>query len=265
MFKAILLFIKTHAIATTITTVVVVGGATSAVVIPPIVEEYKLTKNVEANLDMLVSSDYQAQNEETITDNNEVINEIVEENKQEADKTKPLTFRVERIEEKGGNWESIGYVVVPSYDKDFSNWSKEEKKAYLVAEEEAHRLGKAESERIENEEKQAIVDTEQELQKIINSWSKEYTCGGGVVRYNSYLKKYTGSYYTITTTSTTDSYGVTSGETKYSTNDFSEISVEDFKSNIYPKILQNLEKHYKDTPEYSQYKTNLNELYHLSD
>lgn len=265
MFKAILLFIKTHAIATTITTVVVVGGVTSAVVIPPIVEEYKLTKNVEANLNMLVSSDYQAPNEETITDNNEVNNEIVEENKQEADKSIPLTFRIERVEEKGENWESVSYVIVPSYDKDFSQWSKEEKEAYLVIEEEANKLLKAESEKIENEEKQAIANAELEVQKIINSWSKDYICGSGVVRYNSYTKKYTGSYNTITTTSTTDSYGAVMIETNYTPNEFHEISVEDFRNNIYPKILQNLEEHYKDTPEYSQYKTDLNELYHLSD
>ncbi len=237
------------------------GGVTSAVIIPPMVEEYKLTKTVEANLDMLVSSDYQVPSEET----NEENNDISKEKQQEADKSKPLTFRVERVEEKGENWKGVSYVIVPSYEKDFSQWSKEEKEAYDRAIKESAKMTEEEGRKMQREEEENLANAELEVQKIINSWSKDYICGGGVVRYNSYTKKYTGSYYTITTTSTTDSYGATMSETNYTPNEFNEISIEEFRNNIYPKILQNLEKHYKDTPEYNQYKASLNELYHLSD
>ncbi len=236
------------------------GGVTSAVIIPPIVEEYKLTKNVETNLDMLVSSNYQVPSKET----NDISNEIIEENKQEADNSKPLTFRVERQEVSNGNLNGVEFVIVPSYDKDFSQWSKEEKEAYDRAIKESAKMTEEEGRKMQQEEEQNLANAELEVQKIINSWSKDYICGGGVVRYNSYTKKYTGSYYTITTTSTTDSYGAIMSENNYTTNEFSEISVEDFRNNIYPKILQNLEKHYKDTPEYNQYKANLNKVYNLS-
>jgi len=237
------------------------GGVTSAVVIPPMLEEYKLTKSVEANLNMLVSSNYQVSSEET----NEVNNDISKEKQQESNKSKPLTFRVERVEEKGENWKGVSYVIVPSYEKDFSQWSKQEKEAYDRAIKESAKMTEEEGRKMQQEEEQNLANAELEVQKIINSWSKDYICGSGVVRYNSYTKKYTGSYDTITTTSTTDSYGATMSENNYTTKEFSEISIEDFRNNIYPKILQNLEKHYKDTPEYNQYKASLNELYHLSD
>lgn len=165
MFKAILLFIKTHAIATTITTIVVVGGVTSAVVIPPIVEDYKLSKNVEANLDMLVSSDYKVPSEETTTNNTKVNNEINEENKQEADKSKPLTFRIERVVIKNPNGDGTEYKIVPSYDKDFSQWSKEEKEEYQKTWEKAVQMVQNEYNETNANEAQIMKDAELETQK----------------------------------------------------------------------------------------------------
>ena len=55
MFKTILLFIKTHAVAT-IATMVVVG---TAVATPIIVENYQLDKTVEASLNLLTKSDFE--------------------------------------------------------------------------------------------------------------------------------------------------------------------------------------------------------------
>ena len=41
----------------------------------------------------------------------------------------------------------------------------------------------------------------------------------------------------MTTTSTTDSNGEVSSESHYLTNDFNEISVEEFRNNIYPNNI----------------------------
>lgn len=166
------------------------GGVTSAVVIPPIIEEHKLTKNVEANLDMLVSSNYKAPNEEK----NEVINEIIEENKQEADNSKPLTFRVERQEVNNDNLNGVEFVIIPSYDKDFSQWSKEEKEAYSLAIEEAKKLTIEEGKKMEAQEEQKLEKVQEELNKIMeNDWVRTELTGAGYVEYNQHLAKVRGN------------------------------------------------------------------------
>ncbi len=129
MFKAILLFIKAHTIATIVTTTVVVG---TVVATPIVVENYKLDKNVKENLNMLVSSDYKATSDNTKEENNVILNnnEQPTENIPTNNKQEELTFTVKRIEANVDGGTSIEYKIVPSYDKDYSQWSKAEKEAY---------------------------------------------------------------------------------------------------------------------------------------
>lgn len=263
MFKAILLFIKTHAIATTITTVVVVGGVTTAVVVPPIVEEYKLTKSVEANLNKLVSSNYQVSNEET----NEVINEVSEENNKEVEDSKPLTFRIERVEEKSENGEGVGFVIVPSYDKDFSQWSKADKEAYNEALQESARLTKEEVEKMEAQEEQNLANTMAQLE-VEGAW-KSYDVGFGTdISYNSLKNTYKGRYYILHPEDVSKEYS----------KEFDEISAEEFRTTIYPEILASLKRGRDwaspeadeiistgENSDYNSYIAILNKLYHLSD
>lgn len=144
MFKAILLFIKAHTISTIVTSAVVV---TTAVATPIVVENYKLDKNVKENLDMLVSSDYKSTSDNKEAEKNVILNNDEQpiENKT-VNTNEPLTFRIEKVYSQADNISvdytkgnqainnakerGIEYKIVPSYDKDFSKWSKEEKEAY---------------------------------------------------------------------------------------------------------------------------------------
>ncbi len=131
MLKAILLFIKAHAVATAITT--------TAVATPIVVENYKLDKAVESKLDLLVSSNFKAENNNIVTENqNTENNQNINASQEIINENEPLTFRIERVEKKEKDWESVEYKIVPSYDKDISKWTKEEKKAYLDMEKEAN-------------------------------------------------------------------------------------------------------------------------------
>lgn len=86
MFKAIILFIKTHIIASTITATVVVG---TAIATPIVVENYKLDKNVKENLGMLATNNNET-GTNTITNNNETLNKDNQNNTNEE-----LTFKIE--------------------------------------------------------------------------------------------------------------------------------------------------------------------------
>ena len=90
MFKTILLFVKAHAVATTIVTTVVVG---TAIATPIIVENYKLNKTIEASLNLLTKSDFELNNTNNeTTDTTQNVQEKVE-NKQ-VNENEPLTFKV---------------------------------------------------------------------------------------------------------------------------------------------------------------------------
>ncbi len=238
------------------------GGVTSAVVIPPIVEEHKLTKNVETNLDMLVSSNYQVPNKKT----NDISNEIIEENKQEADNSKPLTFRVERQEVSNGNLNGVEFVIVPSYDKDFSQWSKEEKEAYSLAIEEAKKLTIEEGKKMEAQEEQNMTDTIANLEKQIASYTDFIGFGSGNFRYNTYTKKYDGVFSYIERNTITNPDGSTTTTSTETCSETQEYSREEFREKIYPYLLEKIKSDFGNEEfVYSEYIPRLNELYHLSD
>ena len=174
MFKAILAFIKTHVISTAITTTVVVGAAIAT---PIIVENYKLDKDVRENLGMLVSSNYKAPSDSNEIENDVMINdnEQIIENKS-VNTNEPLTFRIEKVYHKteGGSIvkdmqgndaieassEGIEYKIVPSYDKDFSEWTKAEKEAYQKVLEETSKMAKEYYQKtaLDEEEKETVIE-----------------------------------------------------------------------------------------------------------
>lgn len=189
MFKAILIFIKTHAVATAITTTVVVTGAVAA---PIVVDNYKLEKSVEANLGMLAKSDEFVANDAPETTDNSVEtntletidNSVIKDNSIEnenvvtneeviTNNTEPLTFRVEREVVKFENGSSISYNIVPSYDKDASEWTKEEKEAYMKAVEELYAMGEADHEALLAEEERKLREAELELEKMMSNSETE--------------------------------------------------------------------------------------------
>lgn len=169
MLKAIFLFIKAHAVATAITTTVVVGTAVAA---PIAVNNYILDKEVKNNLSMLAPSNFQSESNSK------------EDKKPVVNKDEPLTFRIEKeyYKKEGGNIvkdmqgndaieatvEGRLYNIVPSYDKDYSKWTNEEKRAYLKAREEIARM---------EEERSKIIAEEanMNIQKMADSYSKEYS------------------------------------------------------------------------------------------
>lgn len=147
MLKAILLFIKTHTIATAITTTVVV---TTAIATPVVVENHKAEK-AERNEKQNIQTSSTIKNDSTLENNNDFIQNITEsednnissgsstiqtnnntkeddsESKESTENnTEPLTFRIEKVELQDGT----EYKVVPSYDKDGSKWTAEEKAEY---------------------------------------------------------------------------------------------------------------------------------------
>lgn len=255
MFKTILAFIKAHTMVTAITATVVVS---TVIATPIIVENYKLDKNVKENLDMLVSSDYKSTSDNNEIKNNVILNddELSNENKS-INTNEPLTFRIETEKHKSedGRVEATYFNIVPSYDKDYSQWSKAEKEAYLKAREETQRMG----EEIHLKEQQTIANKERELQLEINSWSKEYICGMGNIAYNSYTKKYKGHI---------SKGGKWNEQGFYVEKDGRDIDVsrEEFRNVIYYELMQNI-KNDKDSPQSDKdnYLSQLNELYHLSD
>lgn len=288
MLKTTLLFIKTHVILTTIT-ITVVGGVTVATSI--IVNNYILDKNVKENLGMLASSDYIVKNYDessNVIDNNQVSNEDSKNNT-----NKPLTFRIEKVATKtnGGNIvkdmqgndaiegssETIEYKIIPSYDKDYSEWTKEEKEAYQKAYEDVAKMTEEDYNKNVANEEQAMENASKEAErvtsKIESSYSEEYILGwfpnsSGYLtaeawKYNYYTKLYSGGsqeeYGTITKT-----YG-----------DLSildqgipvvGITVENFRNKVYPALTQKI-KNKQEMPkeEKQEVLEKLDKLYHLAD
>ena len=278
MFKVILAFVKAHAIATAITTIVVVSAA---IVTPMIIENYKLDKNVRENLDMLVSSDYKS-----TSDNNETEKNVISNNdeqptaNQSVNTNEPLTFRIEKVYNKteGGNIvedmqgndatemssDSIEYKIIPSYDKDFSKWTKAEKEAYQKLLEDIRTMVEQDYNAAVQNENQLLDTIQKEVDLINSSWSENYPCVAGLISYNSYTKQYTGDYWkNISTT-------VDEGGTHYNYDEeHFTVSAEEFRTVIYPTMLQTYKKGKElgafDFPEAAQYRQNLEIVYHFSD
>lgn len=258
MFKTILAFIKAHTIATAITTTVVVS---TVVATPIIVENYKLDQNVKENLDMLVSSDYNSTSDSNEAEKNVILNndEQPTENKSVSTNKEELTFTVKRIETNEAGGIGIEYKVAPSYDKDYSQWSKSEKQAYQKAFNEALELSKKENERLKAKEEQTMQNVEMLLLKEMQSYSKEYyfmNTDESAWRYNSYTKLYDSG-------TATQIYGESIYKTiQISGGNFSGVTKEDFRSIVYPAIKRKLNK---ENSMYQQMMSDLEELYHLSD
>lgn len=239
MFKTILVFIKAHAVATAVTTVAVVGTAVAA---PIAVHNYILDQQVKQNLGMLAPATTQTQTK-PVEEGSEAEAEqtSVEETPVETIKSdEPVTFRIETVEKEehfpdGSLKEkSKSYVIVPSYNKDYSKWTKKEKEEYQRLLEEAGRMAKEDHEQILKEEEQALRDAEADIEKVINAYSKDYTftvlSSNGTMstetwRYNTQAKKYSGQEWEY--------------EGKVNV-DFLGISAEDFKRVVYPSIKQKI-------------------------
>ena len=251
MFKAIILFIKAHIIASTITATVVVG---TAIATPIVVENYKLDKNVKENLGMLATNNNETSTN-TITNSNETLNEDNQNNANEE-----LTFKIEKvvIKTEDGN-EGTEFKIIPSYDKDYSEWTKQEKEAYQRAFEEANRMVKEEYDNRVSEEKQALDNIDKELEKIVNSWSKAYSIGTSTIAYNSYIQKYKGHISNGGKWNEQGIYVENGGRDI-------EVSKEEFRNTIYYELMQNI-KNDKNSiqSDKDNYLSQLNELYHLSD
>lgn len=278
MFKAILLFIKTHAVATAITTTVVVG---TTVATPIIVDNIKLDNMVKENLNMLVSSNFEESNNtnETASDT-----ETAEDNQQEnANTNEPLTFRVVEVKTKteGGkivkdmqgndayemSSENVEYKIVPSYDKDYSKWTKAEKEAYQKAYEDAAKMAEERYKNNVANDKQILENLQKEFEKEETSWSEYYTCVSGSVAYNSYTKKYKGTY-TSKIIETVHDDGQHTYD--YNTEFFGNVSADEFRNVIYPIMLQTYAESkkmglYVIPEEEELYRANLEKVYHLSD
>lgn len=241
MFKAILVFIKAHAVATAVTTVAVVG---TAVATPIAVSNYMLDQNVKQNLGMLAPATTPTQ-AKPVEEGAETPSEEVEEPAEEAPvemikSDEPVTFRIERKENveyfPDGTLKekSVTFQIVPSYNKDYSKWTKKEKEAYQKMMEEAAKLGEEEYQKNVQEDEQALRDAEANIEKIMNSYSKDYSftilSANGTLsmetwKYNTETKKYSGQEWEYEGRVKADGFGISAAE---------------FKRVVYPSIKQDI-------------------------
>ena len=175
MLKAILLFIKAHIVSTTIVVSV-------AVITPIAIESYKtyqLDKTVQAGLSMLGKADNLMDNEISNNSNNNTV---------------PLTFRVERIEESTEDINSVEYKIIPSYDKDYSEWTKSEKELYEQALEEARQKSEEEYHSAIAREQQ-IMDAiwQKAVEEMSNDWKKQDLGSAGSLEYCIYTARVRGT------------------------------------------------------------------------
>lgn len=224
MLGTILAFIKAHIVATVITSTVVV---TTAVATPIAVDNYTLNKTVEENIGMLV------QNENPTTDT-----------------TEPLTFRIEKIDlsAEGGTivknmqgedalsmeGSGTGYNIIPSYNKDVSEWTKAEKKEFEKAIEELRAKAKADYDNAVASEEKNMAEIMAEGEKINASYSKEYwfeIYPDEYYTYNSYTNRYYSPFLAYYDVKEDGHY--TGG-----------VSAEDFKNIIYPALIQKIENRF---------------------
>lgn len=305
MFKSILLFIKAHAVATVITTIVVVG---TAVIAPITINNYILDKNIRENLNMLVSSNFQSDvNNQTVEDNH-----VPNETQTVVNTDEPLTFRIEKVvikQEGGGivkdmqgndaiemSSDGIEYKIVPSYDKDYSKWTKADKEAYQKAYEDVAKMVEEEYKKNMANEENAMLDAIMVIQQINDSYSKDYSfnfnSGNGTINFESWsYNSYTKLYSCGTATQIYGEKIEKAVKVPGVQSDMIGITKEDFRNIVYPalkqkiesKVKQALQQQIKDNPaiaevpnalnefkgvlekEKKEALSNLEELYHLSD
>ncbi len=206
MLKSILLFIKAHIVSTTIMTIIVVSAA---VVTPIAIESYKtyqLDKTVQAGLSMLGKADNLMDNEISNNSNNNTVS---------------LTFRVERIKESTEDIHSVEYKIIPSYDKDYSEWTKSEKELYEQALEEARQKSEEEYNSAVASEQQAMDAIWQKaVEEMSNDWKKQDLGSAGSLEYCIYTARVRGTIL---------------GESF-------DVSFDEFVNNIAPTIQTKLDK-----------------------
>lgn len=291
MFKSIIAFIKAHTLVTAISTTVVVS---TAVVTPIVVENYKLDKDVKENLYMLVASNFQSDEnnnqvknevqEVVNTENQEQHNEISSETLSVSTNKEPLKFRIEKVYSQDGELsvdytqgdvninnaksKGIEYKIVPSYDKDFSEWTKAEKEAYQKALDDIRAMAEEDYNSVAQNEKQILDNMQKEFDLINSGWSERYLCPLGEIYYNSYTNQYKGNYTKkIIATTYNDGSGMSF---QYDQESFSDMPAEEFRNTVYPimiKIYEEGKNKYDmfSTSEEKLYIENLKTVYHLSD
>lgn len=256
MLKSILLLIKSHVTLTvTLIFTTTVIGLIAAMTIA--VKNYELDKNVKKNLSMLTSSNFQTDVENQMNQDSQISNE----NGPTVNRDEPLTFRIEKvfIKQEGGNivkdWqgneayemsgEGIEYKIVPSYDKDYSKWTKAEKEAYQKMYEDVAKKVQEDYNKAAVNESNAMIEATITTQKIMNSISKEYIfwykdSEGSVSSeswsYNSYLKLYSCGM-------AIQNYGEDIYKTiRISQAEYTGVTKEDFRSIVYPSLQQKIEE-----------------------
>ena len=312
MFKAIFVFIKAHIIGTAIVTTVVVGSTVTGAVV---ISHNTLDKEVKEHLDILVSSNFQVDTDsanvetQTTPENTEASENTgtTEKSDTSANYDKPLTFRIEKIStgtngsltegSQGNNADSgngTSYRIIPSYDKDYSKWTDAEKREYQKMHNRIAELAKEDyNNAVENEAK-AMENAMLNLEKIQNSFSKEYmftfTKDGYLIEsenwsYNSYLKLYTGNAYDYQYIESLYKDVMIDGiqQSGVTKQDFRNIAYTNLKQKIENTVQLKLQRQKKDNPAMfenaqalKEFKDELNqdkqeqlskleELYHLSD
>lgn len=201
MFKAILAFIKAHTIVTAITTTVVVGTAVATPIVIKQIESNKIEtekKNDVANVDQIVNDNLDLlinDDEVIVTEENEIEkensqlinNEKLQQEKEQINKDEPLTFRIEKVKtvNQGGSGAIImegepattmdsggtSYKIVPSYDKDPSEWTEADKEAYSKAVQEIANMAKADFDEAVKREEQLIKEMEEKIQQEIEKYN----------------------------------------------------------------------------------------------
>lgn len=304
MLKAILLFIKGHMVISTITTIVVIG---TTIVTPIVIGNYMLDKNVKDNLSMLVSSDFRSDGDNKLeNESQELVNTIGQEQSNEISSEtskisinkEPLKFRIEKVySSQEGEFsvdytqgdvninnaknKGIEYKIVPSYDKDYSEWTKKEKEEYQRVLEEISKMAEEDYNKATSNEQQSLENAMKEFErvsaKLDSSYSKKYylrcfhDSNGRIVgvdwQYNSYTKLY--SNYFQENNPYQEKYEVVTKE--FGNLDILQNGVklmgvtrEEFRNKLYPKLIQTINKELSKE-ERQEELDKLNELYHLSD
>jgi len=264
---------------------------------------------------MLAPSDFQTdinnqEEENNETQNNEIENNQTQnENKLVVNTDEPLEFRIEKIsnEEEDGyilvneqenndnqmKAKSTEYKIVPSYDKEYSKWTKEEKKAYQKAYEDVAKMAEKDYQNNMLNEQKAMQETVITMEKVMAAESKEYMFWrtNGMPEfwiYNSYTKLYrcgtVTQIYGEEIEKTVRIKGSQSGTmTGVIKQDFREIVYPSLKKDIEDKMQQELQRQIKENPagtespqfmkefkkqleeEKQKALKELEELYHLSD
>lgn len=199
MLKAIFAYVKAHVVVTAITTTVVVGTAVATPIVVKQIENHKEEKNntarvdqiVNDNLDLLIKENEEiindTQSEKTIEENNQIVDNKQQASKEQSNKNEPLTFRIEKVKtvNKGGSaaitmegepattMDSTGtsYRIVPSYEKDSSEWTDADKEAYSKAVEEIANMAKTDYDEAVKREEQTIREIEEKLQQELSQYN----------------------------------------------------------------------------------------------